>query len=432
MMKAYVVVFMFLLVIQFPIIAQKGYGFSHELDPFRWADNTPADCPFPKDESFDGIVFTGRYCNYTNADTWYPSWAEDGNLYSPWTDGYLLNLEEFEPFQDEHPGYACNSLDWLGRKGATAQAKIVGDDPMNLEIINLPPRIEGHGMPRFRGRYPSATLLHNGIWYYGTYCVDAGPPCGKVGWTKLGPFVGFRTSADYGQTWTETTFTAESPLFGEDPDIAPVKLGTPHFVDFGRNMEHSPDGKAYLVGHGSTNPGSCNSWIQGDQVYMCRVVPSTENINNEDAYEYFAGRNDDGTAIWSDDFEKIKPLLEWEGHLGCVTITYNAPLGKYLMCISRGIASYKDEDEKGWIDLRHDSMVLASDEIDGEYKLVQYLDHFGPVAYFLTIPSKFISDDGKTFWLSYSANWMDKNMIGNPQGSYYSFSLHEISLDLKE
>ena len=27
-----------------------------------------------------------------------------------------------------------------------------------------------------------------------------------------------------------------------------VKLGAPHFVDFGRNSEHSPDGRAYLVG----------------------------------------------------------------------------------------------------------------------------------------------------------------------------------------
>ena len=27
----------------------------------------------------------------------------------------------------------------------------------------------------------------------------------------------------------------------------PVKIGAPKFVDFGKNMEHSPDGKAYLL-----------------------------------------------------------------------------------------------------------------------------------------------------------------------------------------
>jgi len=26
-------------------------------------------------------------------------------------------------------------------------------------------------------------------------------------------------------------------------------MGSPHFVDFGKNMERSPDGKVYLVGH---------------------------------------------------------------------------------------------------------------------------------------------------------------------------------------
>ena len=33
--------------------------------------------------------------------------------------------------------------------------------------------------------------------------------------------------------------------------MGPVKMGAPHFVDFGKNMEHSPDGKAYLLGMGA-------------------------------------------------------------------------------------------------------------------------------------------------------------------------------------
>ena len=98
------------------------------------------------------------------------------------------------------------------------------------------------------------------------------------------------------------------------------------------------------------------------------------------------------------------------------------------MCITRGISSYRDEEKKGWIDLRYDSMILIADKITGDWKLLKYFDRFGPVAYFLNIPSKFISTDGTTMWLLYSANWMDKNMIGNPPGSYYSMSWHEIQL----
>ena len=46
------------------------------------------------------------------------------------------------PFDETHPAYACNSGDFQGRKAATAQAKIVGDDPLQMKIINIEPRIE--------------------------------------------------------------------------------------------------------------------------------------------------------------------------------------------------------------------------------------------------------------------------------------------------
>ena len=59
-------------------------------------------------------------------------------------------------------------------------------------------------------------------------------------------------------------------------------------------MEHSPDGKAYLVGHGAElgepEPRFANlSWISGDQVYLLRVVPRLETINDASKYEFFAG-----------------------------------------------------------------------------------------------------------------------------------------------
>jgi len=41
-------------------------------------------------------------------------------------------------------------------------------------------------------------------------------------------------------------------------------------------------------------------------------------------------------AVWTRDFTKIRPLFEWNNRTGCVTITYNAPLKKYLMCVTDG------------------------------------------------------------------------------------------------
>ncbi|MFC1734543.1 hypothetical protein ACFL1X_00390 [Candidatus Hydrogenedentota bacterium] len=51
-----------------------------EKTPFLWDTDPPDTFPFQRSGFFSGIEFTGRYRNYTNADTWYPTWAEDGNL----------------------------------------------------------------------------------------------------------------------------------------------------------------------------------------------------------------------------------------------------------------------------------------------------------------------------------------------------------------
>jgi len=103
---------------------------------------------------------------------------------------------------------------------------------------------------------PVEQKVCDGVWYYGTYCLG---PLGetkygddKYNWPWLGPLVGFRISTDHGRSWTDTPHTPEKPLFGETGMYGyPVKIGAPHFVDFGKNMEHSPDGYAYLVGHGA-------------------------------------------------------------------------------------------------------------------------------------------------------------------------------------
>lgn len=413
-----------------PPAAPAGYtGMQTEIRPFRWPSTIPEGCPFPLSEQYAGVEFTGRYRNYSNADTWYPTWAEDGNLYSPWTDGYLLDngdkyvhfLRDGEFAKPDDPKfprdcYPCNSVnnEGAGRpKAATAQAKIVGDDPLNLRVVNLPPRIEADPAP-YIGRYPCGSLCHNGVWYFGTYSI-----WGPAG---LGPFVGFRHSADYGQTWVETPCTPTQPLFGENPARAPVKIGAPHFVDFGRNMQHSPDGKAYLVAHGSTRRQAPNEWQMSDQVFLLRVTPSPATINDPKSYEFFAGYSAGGQAQWTRDFEQIKPLLTWEGRLGIVTVSYVAPLKKHFMFISRGM-SYES-------DAPHDTMILEADAVAGPWKLVEYLPAFGPNAYFVNLPTKFSSQDGRTGWLCYSSCWNSKWEFrpGNPPGSHYSMSLHEIRL----
>ena len=378
-----------------------------------WPSQPPPDCPFPPSATLVGVAFTGRHAEYTGADTWYPSWAADGNLYSPWTDGNVNGL-----------GSGSG-----GENATTGHATILGDDPLKLTVTN-----QGvfKSSPRpYEGRYPCGSLVQDGIWYYGTYCLHPNGSVPRDGitynWPWLGPFVGFRWSTDYGKTWTQTPCTPEKPLFGEHAlKGEPVKIGAPHFVDFGQALARSPDRKAYLVAQGASDGANrrfaYNSWITADQVYLIRVAPSIGNMNDASKYEFFAGHNDSGAEVWSGDFAKIKPIAEWRDHAGCVTMTYNAPLQKYLLCVTDG----------GNTVSRYNTYLLESDRLAGPWRLVAHLNNFGEQAYFVNIPSKFIRADGRTLWLCYAANfssgWGGITFKSRPPGSRYGMCLQEVRL----
>jgi len=365
----------------------------------------PAGCPFEPSKSVTACVFTGRHAQYTQADTWYPSWASDGNLYSPYTDGAVN-------------GSVSNSA---GKDAATGQATILGDDPLNLKVVDQ--AVYKSDPAPYASRYPCGSLVYNGVWYYGTYSLGGGQVIKKdditYNWPWLGPFVGFRWSTDLGKTWTQTPCTPAQPLFGEHGlNGEPVKIGTPHFVDFGKNMQHSPDGKAYLVAHGASDGSKrrfgYNSWITGDEIYLLRVTPAIENMNDASKYEFYDGSG------WTHDFSKIKPIAAWRDHMGCVTVTYNAPLKKFLMCVTDGVTT----------GAAMHTYILESDQLTGPWKMVTYMRKFGEQGYFANFPSKFISGDGRALWLCYAANFFP--MPSNPPGSRYGMCLQEIKLQTKE
>lgn len=378
-----------------------------------WPSEEKSECPFAQSASLTYLRFTGRHAEYTGADTWYPCWADDGKLYSPWTDGNVNGM-----------GSGSG-----GREATTGHATILGDDPLKLQVVDQGV-FKSDPFP-YEGRYPCGSLVHNGVWYYGTYCLH---PAGQVprdgipyNWPWLGPFVGFRWSTDFGKSWTQTPHTPDKPLFGESAlKGEPVRVGSPHFVDFGRAMEHSSDGKAYLVAHGASDGNNrrfaYNSWITGDEIYLLRVNPSIKTMNDAKQYEFFAGYDSTGKAIWTHDLKASRPIAAWKDNMGCVTMTYNAPLKKYLMCVTDG----------GNTVSFFNTYILESDSITGPFQLVTYLKHFGEQAYFVNIPSKFISNDGKTVWLCYAANfssgWGGVVFQSNPRGSRYGMCLQEIQL----
>jgi hypothetical protein len=374
-----------------------------------WPSQPPAGIPFPQSAEVTGIAFTGRHAQYGHADTWYPSWAADGNLYTPWTDGEVNGVK----------------VSSAGQNAATGYATVRGSDPMHLEIADV--ATYASAPAPYEGRYPSANLFYRGVWYYGTYCLHETP--GKhLNWDVLGPFAGFRYSTDRGKTWHQTAHSCGDPLFPEPNHFAgKVKMGAPHVVDFGREMQYSPDGKAYLVAHGASDPDpqprdADLSWITGDEVYLARVRPSPASIDDASKYEFYGGLDAAGRAIWTHNFAAIKPLLKWDNHMGSVTVTYDAPIRKFLMVITDG----------GNTISKFSTYILESSAITGPWKLVTYMRNFGEQGYFANFSSRFIGSDGRTAWLSYSANftngYLNTHYKSLPEGGGYWWTLQEVRL----
>ena len=366
-----------------------------------WNQLAPRDAPFPASPFQIGMRQAGSFATYTIADTWYPSWGADDNLYSPFTDGEVHGVRSWS----------------IGEGATTGHAVISGSNPLDLEIHSVGVAAASPGA--YGGRYPSASLMLDGVWYYGTYCLaDRGR---GLNWDRLGPFVGFRVSTDQGATWSESPHAPESPLFGESGfDGEPIRMGAPHFVDFGQNMSLSPDGYAYLVGHGSRHSDEKLSWISGDEVFLARVLPTIETINDPTAWEFFSGHEADGSPGWAKSVGDAEPIASWPGNMGHVTVTYVRQTQKYLMCVTEGWPTMKEMN----------SYVLEADDLTGPWRMVAYMENFGKQAYFLNFPSKFISADGERAWLCYSANFTNgvrHPAIGvDPAGSRYAMCLMEV------
>jgi len=106
--------------------------------------------------------------------------------------------------------------------------------------------------------------------------------------------------------------------------------------------------------------------------------------------------------------------------MGCVTVSYNAGLKKYIMCVTDG----------GNTCSKMNTYLLESDSLTGKWKLITYLKNFGEQAYFVNIPAKFISTDGHSAWLLYSGNfapdWNGLKIHEKPQGSHYGLVMQQV------
>ena len=353
-----------------------------------------AACPLPRSKAIRGVEVPGRQRDYrqvTGADTFMTSWASDGHLYSTYADGFVQDAARNKvtatcTLQSNHwyfselgvhsplekPGDAANPpvFERTGAPGHithTGNAVISGEDPFDLSIRPLQPIPLLHAAyPSF---YPSGCLFRDGLWisagHYRAWSLtrDNRQLCYEQGPNR------FRISKYQGRTWSWSDFDDRHPLMPEKGRPAkgpPLRLGTAKFVDFGQNMRYSPDGLAYLVGHGTEDPQGSSNWSSGDAVYLARFSPTTESINDPNVFDtlpaWTSGANRFGLAAFPKyGRSSIGPRC------GCLRslLSGNPQIHRAYSAL--------DGRRCGW---PYDTWIGEADALSGPWSLIQYWDAF--------------------------------------------------------
>jgi hypothetical protein len=131
-------------------------------------------------------------------------------------------------------------------------------------------------------------------------------------------------------------------------------------------------------------------------------VPKTQ-ITNRNSYEFFAGLDTDNNPIWTVDIDQRKSVFTFPGGSNRLDVTYSVALGRYLMTMrSRARAGGLNQFS-----------IYDSPEPWGPWTTVYYTEEWEGGSLSTTnggwgeiqhIPSKWISADGKTFYLVFAGN----------------------------
>jgi len=242
----------------------------------------PATAPYPPSPVIREIRWASvpqiirRGVAPDGSDCWPVTWADDGDLYTAYGDGF-----GFEPF--------------VPKKVSLGVAKVSGMPP-DFQGSNLrSPANEWFGNGKV-GRKASGMLMVDGV----LYMLARNLGNSQVAWSR-----------DHGATWTwaDWKFT--------------TSFGCPTFLNFGQNYAGARDRFVYIY-----SPDQNDAYGAADRMVLARVPQ--DRIPEQDAYEFFAGTTAAGGATWTKDIAQRAAVFANPGHCYRGGIAYDPALHRYL------------------------------------------------------------------------------------------------------
>lgn len=375
-----------------------GWGSGYAVtEPFiRPICESIAECdaqPYPQSIYISGITFDDLILDkdvnapdYASGDQWAGTWADDGHMYMGWGDGTgfghrggwrdrwtsYMGLARIEGMPPEHQGINV----WGGYEPESQSGTLyVNQEPQPL---NLKP---GDGL----------IFLNGTMYWYAERKSDGRLDCQLL------------ASTDYGRNWTD-----HGRFFQEDGKFAFTGI-----IQFGQNYSDFPSNLGqylYMFDGGTKNED--HPHYSRTSMLLARIP--LNDLLSRDAVEFFDGTPDNPS--WTSDIDQARPVFEDQNGVNAqVSCTYNKAIGRYILLTMHKV-----------VDIKEGFGIFESEWPWGPWRTVYYtnnLDEFVPglkVLINVSVPSKWISDDGKTFWLVFS---------GRPSDPMYSFNLIQVKLD---
>ncbi len=331
-----------------------------------------------------------RYGSTADGDLWPSCWADDDNLYSAWGDGKGFDLDS--DFVDIGVAKLTGPADDLQGENLA-----VGDEVGELW--------SGSGT-----RKPTGMVCVGDTLYLAVQDLS--------GDFDHAPAATIARSDDHGKTWT---WDESGPMFDDH------EFTTIWFADYGRGGSWAPDDYVYAYGlDGNWRDSYRNTVPDPTDLFLARMP--ADRVADRDAWEFFSGSPD--SPAWSADLDDRKPVLTDErrvygklfnpdlrNNLSVLSqghVLYDKPLDRYLYSSWSEYAHHLYEAPQPWgpwrrmADKDYTSLNLEPDVFGG---------------YGTTLPSKFLSADGRSMLLQ--ANVCCSDPDDSPS---YHYSLRRVTI----
>jgi hypothetical protein len=325
----------------------------------------------------------------SGGDTWVAAWADDDNLYVTSDDTGGINN-------------AC------GKDGSNlAVSRLTGAMPSELrgETVNCmkdygvgsETKKEDGGMWKACG----ITCI-SGVLYMGISRQLTCPTEPNFTWQgRYSPFpiqetwdASIISSSDHGKTWSSIPKLGRSLFPGRT-------FSTPFFVQYGKDGDGQGASDSFI--YAVSNDGA---WNNGNWMTLGRVP--RDRIARLDAqdWEFVRGFDDKQQPIWKPDHSGALYVFRAPGRTSMAGIHYIAPLRRYIL--PQWHYTNLNDSNRMWDATRWEFYEAPTPW--GPWTLF-YSQNFEPEGWYNpTIPSKFISSDGKKIWLFTAGNFIRQEL----------------------